>query len=95
MDTEGVEAMYGEEEEDDEATEGDEEEPCPNSDGDKATDAPCPGIQELSLADREEGEHGKEEGEDLRSPQGSYYCSTGDPGRGEFGSYYMYPCVWV
>lgn len=69
MDTEGVEAMYGEEEEDDEATEGDEEEPCPNSDGDKATDAPCPGIQELSLADREEGEHGKEEGEDLRSPQ--------------------------
>uniref|UniRef100_A0A674BNX6 Eukaryotic translation initiation factor 2D n=1 Tax=Salmo trutta TaxID=8032 RepID=A0A674BNX6_SALTR len=69
VDTEGVEAMYGEEEEDDEATEGGEEEPCPNSDGDKATDAPCPGIQELSLADREEGEHGKEEGEDLRSPQ--------------------------
>ncbi|XP_038864572.1 eukaryotic translation initiation factor 2D [Salvelinus namaycush] len=69
VDTEGVEAMYGEEEEDDEATEGGEEEPCPNSDGDKATDAPCPGIQELSLADREEGEHGKEEGEDPRSPQ--------------------------
>uniref|UniRef100_A0A674BN53 Eukaryotic translation initiation factor 2D n=1 Tax=Salmo trutta TaxID=8032 RepID=A0A674BN53_SALTR len=38
VDTEGVEAMYGEEEEDDEATEGGEEEPCPNSDGDKATD---------------------------------------------------------
>uniref|UniRef100_A0A4W5N6T2 Eukaryotic translation initiation factor 2D n=1 Tax=Hucho hucho TaxID=62062 RepID=A0A4W5N6T2_9TELE len=69
VDTEGVEAMYGEEE-DDEATEGGEEEPCPNSDGDKATDVPCPGIQELRLADREEGEHGKEEGEeDLRSPQ--------------------------
>uniref|UniRef100_A0A8C7IZA0 Eukaryotic translation initiation factor 2D n=1 Tax=Oncorhynchus kisutch TaxID=8019 RepID=A0A8C7IZA0_ONCKI len=70
VDTEGVEATYEEEEEedDDEATEGGEEEPCPN----RVPDAPCPGIQELSLADREEGEHGKEEGEDpedLRSPQ--------------------------
>ncbi|XP_041701092.2 eukaryotic translation initiation factor 2D [Coregonus clupeaformis] len=65
VDAEGVEAMYGEEEEEDEeATDGVEEEPCPNSDGDKATDAPCPGIQELSLADREEGEQGKEEGEE-------------------------------
>uniref|UniRef100_A0A8C7SXA3 Eukaryotic translation initiation factor 2D n=1 Tax=Oncorhynchus mykiss TaxID=8022 RepID=A0A8C7SXA3_ONCMY len=53
---------------DTEGVEGSEEEPCPN----RVPDAPCPGIQELSLADREEGEHGKEEGEDpedLRSPQ--------------------------
>uniref|UniRef100_A0A674BQ73 Eukaryotic translation initiation factor 2D n=1 Tax=Salmo trutta TaxID=8032 RepID=A0A674BQ73_SALTR len=52
VDTEGVEAMYGEEEEDDEATEGGEEEPCPNSDGDKATDAPCPGIQDPVLTEQ-------------------------------------------
>nr|XP_046192548.1 eukaryotic translation initiation factor 2D [Oncorhynchus gorbuscha] len=65
VDTEGVEATYEEEEEeeDDEATEGGEEEPCPN----RVPDAPCSGIQELSLADREEGEG--EDPEDLRSPQ--------------------------
>ncbi|KAL1021547.1 hypothetical protein UPYG_G00014640 [Umbra pygmaea] len=74
VDTEGVEAMYLEEEDSgQEAAEGYEQEPCSNSEVDEALCGLYPGIQEISLADREEGEQAKEEAdedtEDSRSPQ--------------------------
>ncbi|KAJ8016133.1 hypothetical protein DPEC_G00004020 [Dallia pectoralis] len=76
VDTEGVEAMFLEEEEDDqESTKVDAEEPCSNSHVDDILDSHCPGIQKIRLGDREEDEEeqGLEEAdkdpEDPRSPQ--------------------------
>ncbi|XP_010864083.1 eukaryotic translation initiation factor 2D [Esox lucius] len=74
VDTEGVEGGFLEEEDGQEATEADAEEPYSSSNADDILDSPCPGLQEISLADREEeGEKGIEEAdkdpEDPRSPQ--------------------------
>ncbi|KAM4610028.1 eukaryotic translation initiation factor 2D [Polymixia lowei] len=65
----GEECNVEEEEEEEELGKGVEEEQCPNAAGDQVKDQPCPGIEELSLAEQEEEKEEEGNQEEEKTPQ--------------------------